>query len=218
MKSLKSVASVAIGCLLISVSSMLACEIPIDIHPTSCPNPINVSSKGLVPAAILGTEKVSVSIIDINHPNGVQMVYPRYGVVPPEGTERIVVQAVKFAYKDVAEPYGAPVDCENEYSCTENGPDGYMDLALKFPTQGFYTGKAPNKVYHPGVADLLKGLANGETRCLEINGWTSTNSRRHNLDVVIVKGVKKAKKLSCHFKKGFKKAKRLSCHCEKGVR
>ncbi len=207
MKSLKSFASVAVGSLLISASSLLACEVPVDVHPTSCPNPINVGSKGLVPAAILGTAVKSVQDINPLHDEGwekgIQMVYPPYYADVPEGTERIVVQAVKVRYQDVATPFGAPVECDNEYSCTENGPDGLEDLTLKFPAQG-KTDKRTGE-YKPGVADLLKGLATGETRCVEINAWTYPKTdengavvidangvpdthRHHGLDVVIVKG------------------------------
>lgn len=209
MKSLKSIASVAVGSLLIGASSLLACEVPVDVHPTSCPNPINVGSNGLVPAAILGTAVKSVQDINPLHEEGwekgIQMVFPPY-YTPladfPEGwTKRIVVQAVKVRYEDVATPFGAPVECDNEYSCTENGPDGIEDLTLKFPAQG----KEKGGVYYPGVADLLKGLATGETRCVEINAWTypkidengeivldangvPDTHRHHGLDVVIVKG------------------------------
>jgi len=207
MKSLKTFTSIAVGSLLISASSLLACEVPVDIHPTSCPNPINVGSKGLVPAAILGTTVRGVHLINPLHDEGwekgIQMVFPPY-YTPladfPEGmTERIVVQAVKVRYEDVATPYAGDA-CEDEYSCTENGPDGEEDLTLKFPAQGKWKGD----VYFPGVADLLKGLATGETRCVEINAWTypkldengdevldgngvPDTHRHHGLDVVIVK-------------------------------
>lgn len=205
MKSLKSLALIATGSLLIGASSLLACEIPVDVHPTSCPNPINVKSKGLVPAAILGGGMmggVMMNVKDIDpldQQHGVQMVYPPYYAPLPEGIDhRIVVQAVKFRYEDVATPYGAPVECDNEYSCTENGPDGILDLTLKFPAQGKTT---KDGVYHPGVADLLKGLAPGETRCVEIDAWTrpveddngvvvKPSMRWHGKDVVIVKGAK----------------------------
>jgi hypothetical protein len=42
----------------------LEIEVPLDIHPTSCPNPINFMSRGVVPAAILGTDNFDVSQID----------------------------------------------------------------------------------------------------------------------------------------------------------
>jgi len=211
MKSLKSFTAVAVGSLLIGASSLLACEVPVDVHPTSCPNPINVGSKGLVPAAILGTAARSIDMINPLHEEGwekgIQMVYPPYYMPRdqwPEGvTERVVVQAVKVRYEDVATPFGDSVECANEYSCTTNGPDGIEDLTLKFPTQG-KTDKKTGE-YKPGVADLLKGLAAGETRCVEINAWTypkldengvpvldgrgvPDTMRLHGLDVVIVKG------------------------------
>jgi hypothetical protein len=159
-----------------AVTSVFACGIPVDIHPTSCPNPLNVGSNGLVPAAMLGTENRDVR--QINLIRGVVL----FGYV---GTKRIEVEAVKAEYEDVATPYSEGRDCSDEYSCNENGPDGYEDLVLKFPMQGS-DGK-------PGVADLLEGMENGETRCLEIQAFTFGGQRWHGEDVVIVKGVKKAK-------------------------
>ena len=88
-----------------------------DVHPTSWPNPINTKSKGLTPTAILGTEDFDVTTIDpatlyLDLPEG--MVYP-----------------VNWAYEDVTMPAGNAWECND----TEMGPDGYMDLTVKFNTQ-----------------------------------------------------------------------------------
>lgn len=40
-------------------------DIGIDIKPGSCPNPVNIKSKGVFPVAILGTEDFDVDTIDI---------------------------------------------------------------------------------------------------------------------------------------------------------
>ncbi len=92
-------------------------HVDFDIHPTSWPNPINTKSQGLTPTAILGTEDFDVTTIDpatlyLDLPEG--MVYP-----------------VTWALEDVTMPAG------NEWECndTEMGPDGYMDLTVKFNTQ-----------------------------------------------------------------------------------
>ncbi len=88
-----------------------------DIHPTSWPNPINTKSQGLTPTAILGSEDFDVTTVDpatlyLDLPEG--MVYP-----------------VNWAYEDVT----MPVDNGWECNDTEMGPDGFMDLTLKFNTQ-----------------------------------------------------------------------------------
>ena len=45
------------------VITSLACE-PIDIKPQSCPNPLNVKKKGVLPVAILGTADFDVNEVD----------------------------------------------------------------------------------------------------------------------------------------------------------
>ncbi len=103
-------------------------EVTIDIKPNSCPNPLNVKSKGVLPVAILGTEDFDVTQID---PSSVALAAfgpgsePFDPVIPPDEK--------KTALEDVAAPYkGELVDC---LSCWEEGPDGYIDLVLKFDKQ-----------------------------------------------------------------------------------
>lgn len=43
---------------------IVVCPVPIDIKPQSCPNPINVKSRGVLPVAILGTAEFDVTTID----------------------------------------------------------------------------------------------------------------------------------------------------------
>ncbi|MDA1349125.1 MAG: hypothetical protein O3A47_09720, partial [Chloroflexi bacterium] len=40
-------------------------DVDIDVKPTSCPNPLNVGKRGVLPAAILGTDTVDVSQVDV---------------------------------------------------------------------------------------------------------------------------------------------------------
>jgi len=194
MKSLKSFTSVVVGSLLISGSSLLACEIPVDVHPTSCPNPINVGSNGLVPAAMLGTGMswMDVRLINPMDDRGITMrAYDSNGeLIKDEAGNVIIVKAVRAKFEDVATPFGDELDCTNEYSCTTNGPDGLEDLALKFPTQSRTNKKTGETL--PGVADLLVGLATGETRCIEIEAYEypredGYTARMHGKDVIIVK-------------------------------
>jgi hypothetical protein len=85
----------------------------IDIKPQSCPNPITVKSKGVLPVVILGTDIFDVNNID---PNSILLE----GVAP-----------IRSSLKDVTAPNTDP----NECSCTIGYPDGYVDLTLKFNTQ-----------------------------------------------------------------------------------
>jgi len=90
-------------------------EVFVDIKPGSCPNPVNVKSRGVLPVAILGTSGFDVTKID---PASIRLV----GVAP-----------IRSSLEDVSTPFDSEVtSCED---CTESGPDGYMDLTLKFRTQ-----------------------------------------------------------------------------------
>ena len=62
-------------------------NVALDIKPQSCPNPINVGSKGMLSAAIVGSEDFDVSQVD---PSSVQLA----GVAP-----------VHHSYEDVTTPY-----------------------------------------------------------------------------------------------------------------
>ena len=87
--------------------------VEVDIKPGSCPNPLNLASRGILPAAILGSEDFDVNTID---PASIFL----------EG-----VPAIRSSYEDIA----APVVDGNECECTTVGPDSYLDLTLKFKTQ-----------------------------------------------------------------------------------
>jgi hypothetical protein len=88
--------------------------IKIDIKPCSCPNPLNVADKGLLPVAICGSEDFDVSTIDT-------------ASIRLEG-----VAPIRSSYEDVATPM---TDVAELCECTTAGPDGQLDLTLKFNIQ-----------------------------------------------------------------------------------
>lgn len=98
-------------------------EIPVavDVKPTSCRNPFNVGQKGVTPVAILGTADFDVTQVD-----PVSVVLE--GVAP-----------LRWAYEDVATPFEPYLGKEDPFDCTTDGPDGYMDLTLKFKSQEIVT-------------------------------------------------------------------------------
>jgi hypothetical protein len=96
------------------VTSAQAVTVDVDIKPATCPNPLNIRSKGLLPVAVLGSEDFDVSTIN---PASIHLE----GVAP-----------IRRSYKDVSTP--AP-DTEDECECTNKGHDGYLDLILKFNTK-----------------------------------------------------------------------------------
>jgi hypothetical protein len=92
-------------------------EVSLDIKPSSCPNPLNVKAKGVLPVAILGTDHFDVTQID---PGSVLLE----GVAP-----------LRWSLEDVATPFEPFIGKEDAYDCSEYGPDGYVDLTLKFKAQ-----------------------------------------------------------------------------------
>jgi len=95
----------------------LPSAVPTDIRPQSCPNPLNVNAKGVLPVAILGTEGFDVTAVD---PASVLLE----GVAP-----------LRWNLEDVATPFEPYIGKEDAFDCTEDGPDGYLDLTLKYNIQ-----------------------------------------------------------------------------------
>ncbi len=112
-------------------------EYGFDIKPTSCPNPLNVKSRGVLPVAILGTENADVTQID------------------PASVELVGVAPLRWFYEDVATP--VPEDADT-CDCTTEGPDGYLDLTLKFSTQS--------------IVAQLEPVGDGEERILALTAET----------------------------------------------
>jgi hypothetical protein len=96
---------------------VLPIEVAVDIKPESCPNPINVNEKGVISVAIMGTDEFDATTID---PASVQL----QGVSP-----------LRWALEDVATPYEPYIGKTDAYECHILGPDGYLDLTLKFKAQ-----------------------------------------------------------------------------------
>ncbi|HUT28463.1 MAG TPA: hypothetical protein VMX13_01630 [Sedimentisphaerales bacterium] len=108
---------------------LLGCdEVPIDIKPQSCPNPVNVKSNGVLPVAILGTDGFDVN--DVNTASIRLAAVFSEGILEPIDVAPI---AGKFGYSDVSTPV-VRVD-QADCNCAETGPDGYMDLTVHFYTQ-----------------------------------------------------------------------------------
>ncbi len=116
--------------------------VAVDIKPGSCPNPLDVKSSGVLPVAILGTDDVNV--IDI--------VIASIRLADPN------VAPIRNNYEDVA----APVFDANDCNCTTDGPDGFLDLTLKFETQRIV--EAIGDVNHGDILTLmLTGVLFDET-------------------------------------------------------
>jgi len=88
--------------------------VALDIKPNSCPNPLNVNAGGKLPVAIVGTEDFDVTRID------------------PSTVKLMLVAPVLFYYQDVCTPYYPLSGKDSQYDCSEEGPDGFMDMMLNF--------------------------------------------------------------------------------------
>lgn len=109
-------------------------KVPVDVKPGSCPNPLNFKSKGVLPVAILGTDWLPVRMID---PRSITL----FGISPLRWSREDVGTPVDsfFCHDNPCDTdCGEPGDCDKPcggYECNELGPDGHLDLALKFDTQ-----------------------------------------------------------------------------------
>lgn len=113
-------------------------ELSLDLHPTSCPNPLNTKKRGVIPAAILGTGTFDPSTID---PTSLLLE----GVAP-----------LRWNLADVAAPFDGDL-C----GCTTEGPDGWTDLTLKFYGPDVVAAIAPVTLGDEVVLTLTGTLMNG---------------------------------------------------------
>ena len=128
---------------IISIKGPVYVEVPVDIKPGSCPNPVNVVSRGVLPVAILGTADFDVTQID---PSTILL----NGVAP-----------LRYSFEDVGRPYEPCTGKWHAYACNECCGDGYMDLSLKFDTQEFVAslGEVPDREVI--TVDLKASLIDG---------------------------------------------------------
>lgn len=90
----------------------------IDIHPTSCPNPLQTNRRGSTPVAVLGSETLNVANVDVSS-------------IRLEG-----VRPIRSAFEDVSTPFPmAAGKVDLIPYCHTLGADGYVDLVLHFDTQ-----------------------------------------------------------------------------------
>jgi hypothetical protein len=98
--------------------SRVPVEVPVDFRPGGCPNPLNPTTVGVLPVAILGTGSLDVATID------------------PASIRLNGVPALRSSIEDVGAPF-YPVNGKNDCSldCEASDPDGIADLTLKFDTR-----------------------------------------------------------------------------------
>ncbi|MHC4084601.1 MAG: hypothetical protein ACYSWZ_02230 [Planctomycetota bacterium] len=127
-------------------------EVAVDIKPGSCPNPVNVKSSGVLPIAILGTVDYDVTTID---PTSIRLT----GVEP-----------LRSGYEDVA----TPVSDSNDCNCITEGPDGFLDLTLKFKTQR--------------IVEAVGDVNDGDVLTLELTGVLYDETPIEGADCILIRG------------------------------
>ncbi len=143
------VATVTVGAnpIRVAITPIPVIEVALDIKPESCPNPLNLRSRGKLPVAILGTADFDVSEID-------------------SATVRLVgVAALRSKFDDVATPFEPFVGREDCLDCTAEGEDGFLDLTLKFDRQAVVSA-IEDELAAAGEAPL----ADGECAVLILEG------------------------------------------------
>jgi len=113
-------------------------DIPVDIQPGHCPNPLNLKSKGFLQMTIAGTEYCDVYQIDV-------------ASVEVDG-----VKPIRSSHADVAAPFYGEV-CD----CVESGPDGVDDLTLKFKNQDIVAAMGDVENGEEVVLTLTGNMMNG---------------------------------------------------------
>jgi len=123
-------------------------DVSLDIRPGSCPNPFNPSARGLLPVAVLGTADFDVYNLNL------------------ESLRLDGVAPVRADYEDVAAPFEGEL-C----GCNTAGPDGFLDLALKFDIQD--------------IASAIGPSPNGD-RVLTLTGTTLDGKEIEGQDCVVI--------------------------------
>lgn len=140
------------------VEAIVSSGTDVDIHPTSCPNPFRLGKRGVVPAAILGSDTLDVADID---PDTIELTGPG-GTATPR----------RWSINDVAGPDEYPQP-ELRRDCGTDGPDGFDDLTLKFAARKFENALGP--------------VARGDTVIVTISAQTTDGATLSGVDIVWVR-------------------------------
>jgi hypothetical protein len=100
-------------------------NVPVDIKPGSCPNPVNCRSRGVLPVAIAGSRNLRPRMIN------------------PRTVTLAGVRARRYAVSDVTTPYVPACDELDAYDCQSDGPDGIPDMTFKFNKQAVLRSLGP---------------------------------------------------------------------------
>ncbi len=190
--------SIVASLMLAGAIALSACEVPVDVKPTSCPNPVNVDRKGVLPVALLGFDGWHGNVEE--HDNIQKIIlFEDTGHLSNGsqnwGDPKFFATAKRHNFEDVAEP--TPDDmpkCDlsnKKASCWTEGPDGRYDLTAKFDTA-----EVIEKINESRDYEGKSHVQDGELVCVTVMALITEDDggthRHHGTDVIWIK--KKGKK------------------------
>jgi len=152
-------------------------DVPADIKPMGCPNPLNVGSKGVLPFAILGTSDLDVTAIDPKTVTlaGVVILSKQEAWKMGKKIRTLVseLSPLRWSLEDVGTPYEPFAGKIDPYQCNDLGPDGHLDIVFKFDTQV--------------IAASLSDVEDKEVITLQLRGQLLDGTEISGEDVVIIR-------------------------------
>jgi hypothetical protein len=133
-------------------------EVPLDIHPGSCPNPIGQKGDGKIPVAIAGTDVVSPEQVDID-------TLRLMGVAP-----------IEHQIEDVSTPFEPYLGKASLNDCTKLRKDGLADLTLKFD----------RNILLDAIFNAYGNVDSGTVIVLEITGNLLDGASMTGEDVIVI--------------------------------
>jgi hypothetical protein len=128
-------------------------EIPFDVKPNNCHNPLSLKKNGLLHTAIPGTEDFDVRQVDTST---LHLYF--YKIDEETDDDRGYLLPDQVRYQDICHPNQVFIP-EPPMACVDHGPDGYEDLTVKFRMSGVDENVLPDPA--PKVDDVLKLVVTG---------------------------------------------------------
>jgi hypothetical protein len=152
-------------------------SVPVDIKPRACPNRLDVDRDRVLHVAILGTSDLDVTTVDPKSVTvgGVAVLSKQVDPLKTKKKFKLVASKLRhqgWNLEDVGTPC-EPFDGKTDPNqCNNLGPDGALDIVLKFDTQA--------------IADSLGDVEDKEPITLQLRGQLLDGTEISGEDVVII--------------------------------
>jgi hypothetical protein len=169
-QTLKAFLVAAVFALIFSCTTVFAADaqVPVDIKPGSCTNPVNIKSNGVLPICILGGDPgvggLDVATIDLKQPVTLK------ATVKGQEYSLGIAPFKKPVIDDVTSP-------PTEETCDEEIPDGFKDLLVRFKV----------KALVQDLTDQGAVLTNGEVVILTIGASLIDETTIEGSDSIVIK-------------------------------